>query len=70
MLLLDLPELRPLSHQRIAVLAGVALFNCDSGTLRGRRAIWGGRTPSQGALYMATLVVFRHSRSSKPSMHA
>jgi transposase len=59
-LLLDLPELGTLSRQRIAALAGVAPFNCDSGTLRGRRAIWGGRAPRRATLYMATLVAVRH----------
>ena len=57
---LDLPELGTLSRQRIAALAGVAPFNCDSGTMRGRRAIWGGRAPLRATLYMATLVAVRH----------
>lgn len=60
-LLLDLPELGTLSRQRIAALAGVAPFNCDSGTVRGRRAIWGGRAPLRATLYMATLVAVRHN---------
>ena len=60
-LLLDLPELGTLSRQRIAALAGVAPFNCDSGTLRGRRTIWGGRAPLRATLYMATLVAVRHN---------
>ena len=60
-LLLDLPELGTLSRQRIAALAGVAPFNCDSGTMRGRRAIWGGRAPLRATLYMATLVAVRHN---------
>jgi transposase len=60
-LLFDLPELGPLSRQRIAALAGVAPFNCDSGTMRGRRAIWGGRAPLRATLYMATLVAVRHN---------
>ena len=60
-LLLDLPELGTLSRQRIAALAGVAPFNRDSGTLRGRRAIWGGRAPLRATLYMATLVAVRHN---------
>ena len=60
-LLLDLPELGTLSRQRIAALAGVAPFNRDSGTMRGRRAIWGGRAPLRATLYMATLVAVRHN---------
>jgi transposase len=65
-LLLDLPELGTLSRQRIAALAGVAPFNCDSGTMRGRRAIWGGRAPLRAPRYMATLVAVRHN----PVLHA
>jgi len=60
-LLLDLPELGTLSRQRIAALAGVAPCNCDSGTMRGRRAIWGGRAPLRATLYMATLAAVRHN---------
>jgi transposase len=60
-LLLDLPELGTLSRQRIAALAGVAPLHCDSGTMRGRRAIWGGRAPLRATLYMATLVAVRHN---------
>jgi transposase len=60
-LLLDLPELGTLSRQRLAALAGVAPFNRDSGTLRGRRAIWGGRAPLRATLYMATLVGVRYN---------
>jgi transposase len=65
-LLFDLPELGTLSRQRIAALAGVAPFHCDSGTMRGRRAIWGGRAPLRATLYMATLVAVRHN----PVLHA
>jgi transposase len=42
-LLRELPELGPLTRQQIAALVGGAPRNCDSGTLRGRRTIWGGR---------------------------
>jgi len=42
-LVLELPELGMLTRQQIAALVGVAPLNCDSGTLRGRRTIWGGR---------------------------
>jgi transposase len=41
-LLADLPELGRLNRREIAALAGVAPFNCDSGTLRGQRKIQGG----------------------------
>lgn len=42
-LLAFLPELGTLDRRQIAALVGVAPFNRDSGTLRGRRAVWGGR---------------------------
>jgi transposase len=45
-----------LNRKEIAALVGVAPFNRDSGTLRGRRMIWGGRAPVRAVLYMCTLV--------------
>lgn len=60
-LVLDLPELGTLSRQRIAALVGVAPFNRDSGTLRGRRTIWGGRAAVRATLYMSVLVAVRHN---------
>lgn len=58
-LLGELPELGTLNRQKIAALAGVAPLNRDSGTLRGKRIVWGGRAPVRAALYMATLVATR-----------
>lgn len=55
-LLAELPELGKLNRKQIAALVGVAPFNRDSGTLRGRRMIWGGRSPVRAVLYMSTLV--------------
>ena len=54
-LLLELPELGTLTRQQIAALVGVAPLHCDSGTLRGRRPIWGGRAHVRTVLYMGTL---------------
>jgi transposase len=51
-----LPELGTLTRKQIAALVGVAPFNRDSGTLRGRRAVWGGRATVRAVLYMAALV--------------
>jgi len=51
-----LPELGMLTRKQIAALVGVAPFNRDSGTLRGRRAVWGGRATVRSVLYMAALV--------------
>ena len=42
-LLAYLPELGTLNRRQIAALVGVAPFNRDSGTLRGKRTVWGGR---------------------------
>lgn len=58
-LLVHLPELGTLNRKQIAALVGVAPLNRDSGVLRGRRAVWGGRAPVRTALYMATLVATR-----------
>jgi len=58
-LLADLPELGQLNRKQIAALVGLAPFNCDSGLMRGKRTIWGGRAPVRNALYMATLVATR-----------
>jgi len=54
-LLGELPELGSLSHKQIATLVGVAPLARDSGTLRGKRLIWGGRAPVRTALYLAAL---------------
>ena len=48
-----LPELGRLNRGQIAALVGVAPFNRDSGTLRGKRTVWGGRADVRRALYMA-----------------
>jgi len=60
-LLAELPELGTLDRKQIAALVGVAPFNRDSGSLKGRRSIWGGRAPVRCALYMATLVATRRN---------
>lgn len=57
--LAELPELGLLNSKAIAALAGVAPFNRDSGTLKGKRTIYGGRASVRKALYMATLVATR-----------
>jgi len=58
-LLAALPELGSLDRKTVAALAGVAPFNRDSGTMRGKRSIWGGRSCVRSALYMATLSAIR-----------
>ena len=60
-LLAYLPELGTLNRKSVAALAGVAPFNRDSGTLRGKRAVWGGRSRIRASLYMGALVATRHN---------
>jgi transposase len=60
-LLAELPELGRLNRKQIAALVGVAPLNRDSGTLRGRRSIWGGRATVRAALYMGALVASRRN---------
>ncbi len=60
-LLAHLPELGTLDRRQIAALEGVAPFNRDSGTLRGKRTVWGGRARVRAALYMGALVASRHN---------
>lgn len=60
-LLATLPELGHLSRHQIAALVGVAPLNRDSGTMRGKRMVWGGRAPVRATLYMAALVGVKHN---------
>ena len=57
----DLPELGTLPRKQIAALVGLAPLARDSGTLRGRRLVWGGCAPVRAALYMAALVGTRRN---------
>lgn len=56
-----LPELGTLNRKQVAALVGVAPLNRDSGTLRGRRSVWGGRAEVRAVLYMAALSAIRHN---------
>jgi transposase len=58
-LVAQLPELGTLTRQRIAALVAVAPRNRDSGTLCGRRTVWGGRACVRATLYMGALVAVR-----------
>ncbi|QTD46565.1 IS110 family transposase [Ottowia testudinis] len=60
-LLAEMPELGTLDRRGVAALAGVAPLNRDSGQMRGRRCIWGGREQVRRTLYMAALVSSRHN---------
>jgi len=58
-LIAELPELGHLDRRRIAALVGIAPINRDSGHMRGRRTIAGGRTAVRNVLFMATLTAVR-----------
>lgn len=58
-LLAYLPELGAMQRQQVAALVGVAPWNRDSGRLRGKRTVWGGRARVRGVLYMAVVAAIR-----------
>jgi transposase len=60
-LVAELPELGRLSREQIAALVGVAPMNHDSGTMRGKRAIRGGRASVRSTLYMAAFNAMRYN---------
>lgn len=59
-LIAELPELGSLCRRRIAALAGLAPVAQDSGRMRGRRSIRGGRATVRSMLYIAALHASRH----------
>ena len=60
-LLGELPELGKLSNRQVAALCGLAPFNRDSGQMKGKRRIKGGRAPIRTVLYMAMLSAIQHN---------
>jgi transposase len=64
--LATLPELGRIPRKQLAALVGVAPYNCDSGTLRGRRHCWGGRAQTRRVLYMAALSATRCNPQIRP----
>jgi transposase len=58
-LVVELPELGQLDRRAIAALVGLAPFNRDSGVMRGRRSIYGGRSHLRTLLYMAATTAIR-----------
>ena len=50
-----LPELGRMSRKQVAAMVGVAPYAFESGKLKGKRCIWGGRAPVRHVLYMAAL---------------
>lgn len=64
-LIAEVPELGKLSRREIGALIGVAPINRDSGRMRGRRTIFGGRSSVRKVLYMAALEATRHNPAIK-----
>ncbi|NLS05100.1 IS110 family transposase [Rhizobium sp. P32RR-XVIII] len=64
-LLAGLPELGLMDKAKIAKLVGVAPLNRDSGLMRGKRMIAGGRKPVRDALYIAALPAIRFDPTIK-----
>jgi transposase len=60
-LIAEVPELGRLSRREISALVGAAPINRDSGVMRGRRMIFGGRSSVRHVLYMAALVASRYN---------
>lgn len=60
-LLAEVPELGELNSREVSALVGLAPINRDSGTMRGKRIIFGGRPAVRRVLYMAALVAVRHN---------
>jgi len=65
MLIAELPELGSLNRKQIARLIGVAPTNRDSGTLRGKRTIGGGRVQVRNGLFMPIIVAKKHNPKIK-----
>ncbi|KOX43857.1 hypothetical protein ADL19_26795 [Streptomyces purpurogeneiscleroticus] len=65
-LLAQLPELGTIGRHQLAALVGIAPINRDSGLMRGRRSVAGGRTSVRGVLYMAALTAIRRGSPYRP----
>lgn len=64
-LLSMLPELGTLNRRKISALVGVCPYAHDSGKMKGKRCIWGGRSAVRAALYMAALSAVRFNPTLK-----
>lgn len=61
----ELPELGQLSSKKITALIGLAPYNCDSGRMKGKRVIFGGRINVRNTLYMTAMVAIKHNAKIK-----
>lgn len=68
-LLVFLPELGHLSDNQAAALSGLAPYNDDSGTHRGKRITRGGRTRLRNALYMSAVCASKSNPVLSPFYH-
>lgn len=68
-LVAELPELGRLNRKQIAALVGVAPLNRDSGTLTGKRTVWGGRASVRSTLYMAALSLVRSRKGAMAAFY-
>ena len=60
-----LPELGDMSRSQVAALVGVAPYNNDSGSKRGIRRIYGGRSKLRRVVYMCVLTMVRYNEDFK-----
>ena len=65
MLIAEMPELGQISGEQAAALAGLAPIARDSGHMRGKRTIGGGRRALRRVLYQAALVASNHNKDLK-----
>ena len=64
-LITALPELGKVDRKKIAALSGLAPYNRDSGQMRGKRSIVGGRAEVRNLLYMACWSAIRYNSTIK-----
>ena len=65
MLIAEMPELGQITGEQAAALAGLAPIARDSGRMRGKRMIGGGRRALRQVLYQAALVASNHNKDLK-----
>lgn len=65
MLIAEMPEIGTITGEQAAALTGLAPIAHDSGTLRGKRAIAGGRRALRHVMFQAALVAAHHNPSLK-----
>ena len=65
MLITEMPELGLITGQQVAALAGLAPIAHDSGAMRGKRAIGGGRRLLRHVMFQAALVASKHNPDLK-----